>query len=223
MLSTAAAPLSVPLVPTSTGCSRGRCRDVPLWSRLAPLRGVFWHVSACHRRQDDWLPRLRPRASGRARQARRRSARVFELAARDEPARLVARRQPAQNALGILDSLAKLSGKVYGARAACLGRDGELGGYHDFQLSDRAAGSGLARRAARRQAAPHPSNSVFCLASLAATASGGRRRPPRFASAAYAYDTRLDTRIGSPPASPAAGPRGAPLVGSVLSRLCSAA
>ena len=83
-------------------------------------------MSACHRRQDAWLPRLRPRASGRARQARRRSARVFELAARDEPAWLVARRQPAQNALGILDSLAKLCGKVYGARAACLGRDGAL-------------------------------------------------------------------------------------------------
>jgi len=73
------------------------------------LRGVFWRVSACQRRHDAWLPRLRPRASGRARQARRSSARVFELAARDEPAWLVARRQPAQNALGILDSLAKLS------------------------------------------------------------------------------------------------------------------
>ena len=125
-------------------CRFGGARRPRAWCRRRPaalaaprraalvtsraLRGVFWHVSACHRRQDAWLPRLRPRASGRARQARRRSARVFELAARDEPAWLVARRQPAQNALGILDSLAKLSGKVYGARAACLGRDGELGG-----------------------------------------------------------------------------------------------
>ena len=91
--------------------------------------------------------------------------------------------------------------------------------YHAYELSGRVAGSGLARRAARRRAAHHPFNSVFCLASLAATASGGRRRPPRFASAAYACDTRVD----SPPASPAAGPRGALLVGSVLSRLCSAA
>ena len=91
--------------------------------------------------------------------------------------------------------------------------------YHAYELYDRAAGGGLAQRAARRQAAHHPFYSVFCLASLAATASGGRRRSPRFASAAYAYDTR----IGSPPASPAAGPRDATLVGSVLSRLCSAA
>ena len=68
--------------------------------------------------------------------------------------------------------------------------------YHDYELSDRVAGGGLARRAARRQAALQPFNSVFYLAPLAATACGGRRRPPRFASAAYAYDTR----IGSPPA-----------------------
>ena len=37
---------------------------------------------------------------------------VFELATRDEPAWLVARREPAQYALGILYSLAKLCGKV---------------------------------------------------------------------------------------------------------------
>ena len=125
-------------------CRFGGARRPRAWCRRRPaalaaprraasvtsraLRGVFWRVSACQRRHDAWLPRLRPRASGRARQARRRSARVFvfELAARDEPAWLVARRQPAQNALGILDSLAKLSGKVYRARAACLGRDGAL-------------------------------------------------------------------------------------------------
>ena len=45
----------------------------------------------------------------------------------------------------------------------------------------------------------------------------GRRRPPRFASAVYA----CDTRVGSQPASPAAGPHGAPLVGRVPSRLCT--
>ena len=112
----------------------------------------------------------------------------------------------------------QLSGKVRRARAGRIGRDGALR-VPCLRALDRVAGSGLARRAARRQAAPHPFNSVFSLASLAATACGGRRRPPRFASAAYAYDTR----IGSPPASPAAGPRGATLVGSVLSRLCSAA
>ena len=52
-----------------------------------------------------------------------------------------------------------------------------------------------------------------------AGAGAGRLASPALPSAAYAYDTR----IGSPPASPAAGPRGATLVGSVLSRLCSAA
>ena len=89
--------------------------------------------------------------------------------------------------------------------------------HHDYELCDRAAGSGLARRAARRQAAPHPSNSICCLASLAATASGGLRRPPRFASAAY----DCGTHVGSPPASPAAGPHSAPLVGGVPRRLRS--
>ena len=123
-------------------CRFGGARRPRAWCRRRPaalaaprraalvtsraLRGVFWHVSACHRRQDAWLPRLRPRASGRARQARRRSARVFELAARDEPAWLVARREPAQHALGTLYSLAKLSGKAYRARAGRLGRDGAL-------------------------------------------------------------------------------------------------
>ena len=47
----------------------------------------------------------------------------------------------------------------------------------------------------------------------------GPARTSRFASAAYYFDTR----VGSPPASPAVGPGGATLVGSVLSRLCSAA
>ena len=90
-----------------TGCSRGsRRRGVPLRSRHA-LRGVFWHVRAWHRRQEARLPCLRPRACERAHQARRRSARVFELAARDEPAWLVARREPAQHALGTLYSLDK--------------------------------------------------------------------------------------------------------------------
>ena len=131
MLSTAAAPLSVRRrpaaarsVPTSTGCSRGAetCR--------------FGHVSraarcllACER-----LPKTpgclasTPAAAGEraGSQARRRSARVFELAARDEPAWLVARREPAQHALGTLYSLDKLSGKAYRARAGRLGRDGAL-------------------------------------------------------------------------------------------------
>ena len=67
--------------------------------------------------------------------------------------------------------------------------------YHDYLLSNRAADGGLVRRAARRQAAPHPSDSICCLASLAVTASGGLRRPPRFASAAY----DCGTHVGSPP------------------------
>eukprot|EP00315_Gephyrocapsa_oceanica_P044508 CAMPEP_0185537130 /NCGR_PEP_ID=MMETSP1366-20130426/110287_1 /TAXON_ID=38817 /ORGANISM="Gephyrocapsa oceanica, Strain RCC1303" /LENGTH=144 /DNA_ID=CAMNT_0028148849 /DNA_START=218 /DNA_END=649 /DNA_ORIENTATION=- len=90
---------------------------------------------------------------------------------------------------------------------------------HDHEFSTRGAGGGLARRAARRQAAVQPLNSVFYIAPLAATACGGRRGTSRFASAAYYFDTR----VGSPPASPAVGPGGATLVGSVLSRLCSAA
>eukprot|EP00315_Gephyrocapsa_oceanica_P032420 CAMPEP_0185407950 /NCGR_PEP_ID=MMETSP1365-20130426/1630_1 /TAXON_ID=38817 /ORGANISM="Gephyrocapsa oceanica, Strain RCC1303" /LENGTH=179 /DNA_ID=CAMNT_0028010413 /DNA_START=217 /DNA_END=754 /DNA_ORIENTATION=- len=89
--------------------------------------------------------------------------------------------------------------------------------YHDYELSDRVAGGGLARRAARRQAALQPFNSVFYLAPLAATACGGRRRPPRFASAAYAYDTR----VGSPPASPAAA-RGARRSSGACSAGCAA-
>ena len=89
--------------------------------------------------------------------------------------------------------------------------------YHDYLLSNRAADGGLVRRAARRQAAPHPSDSICCLASLAATASGSLRRPPRFASAAY----DCGTHVGSPPASPAAGPHSAPLVGGVPRRLRS--
>ena len=48
-------------------------------------------------------------ACGRARQAGRSFERVFELAARDELAWLVARREPAQHALGTLHSLDKLS------------------------------------------------------------------------------------------------------------------
>ena len=66
------------------------------------LQGVFWHVSARQRRQDDCLPCLRPWACGLARRGGRSSERVFELAARDEPAWLVARREPAQYALSIL-------------------------------------------------------------------------------------------------------------------------
>ena len=123
-------------------CRFGGARRPRAWCRRRPaalaaprraasvtsraLRGVFWHVSAWHRRQEARLPCLRPRACGRARQARRRSARVFELAARDEPAWLVARREPAQHALGTLYSLDKVSGKADRASAGCLGRDGAL-------------------------------------------------------------------------------------------------
>ena len=92
-------------------------------------------------------------------------------------------------------------------------------GRHDYEFPTRGAGGGLARRAARWQAGLQPFNSVFYIATLAATACGGRRGRSCFASTAYYYDTR----VGSPPASPAVGPGGATLVGSVLSRLCSAA
>ena len=74
------------------------------------LRGVFWHVGAWQGRQEARLPCLRPRACGRARQAQRSSARVFELAAGDEPAWLVARREPVQHALGMLYSIANSLG-----------------------------------------------------------------------------------------------------------------
>ena len=56
----------------------------------------------------------------------RRSVLVYRFFARvacDEPAWLVARREPAQHALGTLYSLDKLSGKAYRARADRLGRD----------------------------------------------------------------------------------------------------
>ena len=45
--------------------------------------------------------------------------------------------------------------------------------HHDYELSDRVAGGGLARRAARRQAALQPFNSVFYLALLAAQPPAG--------------------------------------------------
>ena len=85
------------------------------------LRGVFWHVSAWHRRQEARLPCLRPRACGRARQARRRSARVFELAARDEPAWLVARREGSKVMLLLLRKAPKASNKrlVMSPRLRC--------------------------------------------------------------------------------------------------------
>ena len=123
-------------------CRFGGARRPRAWCRRRPaalaaprraalvtsraLRGVFWHVRAWHRRQEARLPCLRPRAGVRARQARRRSARVFELATRDEPAWLVDRREPAQHALGTLYSLDKASGKADRARAGRLGRDGAL-------------------------------------------------------------------------------------------------
>ena len=54
----------------------------------------------------------------------RRSDRLLDLIACDEPAWLVARRQPAQYALGILYSLARLSETACRAGADRLGRDG---------------------------------------------------------------------------------------------------
>ncbi|EOD07897.1 hypothetical protein EMIHUDRAFT_206173 [Emiliania huxleyi CCMP1516] len=85
------------------------------------LRLRLVDVSNCRRvLQAPAAARLVPTSTGCSRgaeacrfgHARRRAARVFELATRDEPAWLVARREPAQYALGILYSLAKLSGKV---------------------------------------------------------------------------------------------------------------
>ena len=111
----------------------------------------------------------------------------------------------------------QLSGRVYRGQGGPPRARLRAQYYHDYLLSNRAADGGLVRRAARRQAAPHPSDSICCLASLAVTASGGLRRPPRFASAAY----DCGTHVGSPPASPAAGPHSAPLVGGVPRRLRS--
>ena len=107
-------------------CRFGGARRPRAWCRRRPaalaaprraasvtgraLRGVFRHARAWHRRQEARLPCLRPRACGRARQARRRSARVFEIATRDEPAWLVARREPVQHALGMLYSIANSLG-----------------------------------------------------------------------------------------------------------------
>ena len=63
-------------------------------------------------------------ANGSGRQPLRRSDRLLDLIACDEPAWLVARRQPAQYALGILYSLARLSETACRAGADRLGRDG---------------------------------------------------------------------------------------------------
>ena len=82
----------------------------------------------------------RGRAGGHASLGPRRSARVFELATRDEPAWLVARREPAQHALGTLYSLDKLSGKAYRARAGRLGRDGALNATMTTPIGSPAAG-----------------------------------------------------------------------------------
>ena len=123
-------------------CRFGGARRPRAWCRRRPaalaaprraasvtsraLRGVFRHARAWRRRQEARLPCLRPRACGRASQARRSSARVFDLAAGDKPAWLVARREPAQHALGTLYSLDKVSGKADRASAGRLGRDGAL-------------------------------------------------------------------------------------------------
>ena len=160
------------------------------------LRGVFWHVHAWRRRQEARLPCLRPRACGRARQPARLG---------DAP-RGSSSSRPATSEHG-----SSLDGSLPSMLWACCtasptlweGLQGQGGPararlraqyYHDYLLSNRAADGGLVRRAARRQAAPHPSDSICCLASLAATASGGLRRPPRFASAAYRTAARTSAR-----------------------------
>ena len=224
VLSTGAAPLSVRrrpaavgLVPTSTGCSRGAeacrlgdvkraARCLSACQRLAKTPGSLASLPAAAGVRAGTPGSATLRAGLRARDPRRAN-----MGRRSTGACPACSRHSVQPRQGVWEGRQGQSGPSRARwRAEC---------YHDYELSDRVAGGGLARRAARRQAALQPFNSVFYLAPLAATACGGRRRPPRFASAAYAYDTR----IGSPPASPAAGPRGATLVGSVLSRLCSAA
>ena len=129
--STTAAPLSVRrrpaavgLVPTWTGCSRG-AEACPLGhvKRAARCLSACWRLAKTPR---SW-PCLPAAAGTRAgTPARRRSARVFDLAGRDEPAWLVARREAAQHALATLYSLDKVSGKAYTASEDRLGRDGAL-------------------------------------------------------------------------------------------------
>ena len=92
----------------------------------ARLPDALRRLDARQKRQEACLPPLGPRANGSGRQPLRRSDRLLDLIACDEPAWLVARRQPAQYALGILYSLAKLCGRVRRARAGRLGRDGAL-------------------------------------------------------------------------------------------------
>ena len=182
-------------------------------------------------------PCLRPRACGRARQARRSSERVFELAARDEPAWLVARRQPAQYALGILYSLAKLSGKVCRARAGRLGRDGAL-------CSTMSTSSPIGSPAAyssepHDESRPSPAMKRLCHPPDAALACGldshsnaaKRTATARVAALVLRLRRQLEAALlrpqadglGSPPASPAAGPHSAPLAGGVPRGLWRAA
>ena len=141
---------------------------------------------------------------------------LVELAARDEPAWLVARRQPAQNALGILHSLAKLSGKVRRARAGRIGRDGALNATMSSPVGSPAAGS---------RGAPLDGRLLPTLSTASSASLLSLRPPPGACADRLASPQRClhcDTHVGSPPASPAAGPHSAPLVGGVPRRLWSA-
>ena len=199
VLPTAAAPLSgrrrpaaVRLVPTSTSCSRG-----------AETCG-FGHVSraarcllACER-----LPKTLPSspslpAAAGVRPGTPGSATLCAgLRARDPRRASMARRST-----GACPARSRYS--VQPRQGVWEGRQGQRGPsrarwraecYHDYELSDRVAGGGLARRAARRQAALQPFNSVSYLAPLAATACGGRRRPRLASPALPTPTTRASAR-----------------------------
>ena len=82
----------------------------------------------------------------------------------------------------------QLSGRVYRARAGRLGRDSALNSTTTTRSPIGPPTAGLRSAPLDGRLLPTLSNSICCLASLAATASGGLRRPPRFASAAYDWD-----------------------------------
>ena len=123
-------------------CRFGGARRPRAWCRRRPaalaapwraasvtpraLRGVFWHVSACQRRQQARLPCLRPRACGR--HARLDDARRAGLRARGPRRASMARRStgacPACSGHAVQHR--QLSGGVYRARAGRLGRDSAL-------------------------------------------------------------------------------------------------
>ena len=142
-------------------CRFGGARRPRAWCRRRPaalaaqrraasvtsraLRGVFRHARAWHRRQEARLPCLRPRACSQARQARRRSARVFELA---DPRRAsMARRStgacPARSRHSVQPRQGVWEGRQ-GQRGPSRAR-WRAGCYHDYELS--VLRSGRRRRA----------------------------------------------------------------------------